>query len=101
MPADYRRKLDISTGIHRTTFSQNGVAFTREAFASRPDQVMVFHYTATKAARRSVAFRASASHARPAGKTVADAKGLSWDAVMPNKLKHACGLRVAAFAAEA
>ena len=48
VPADYRRRLDISTGIHRTTFSRGGVVFTREAFASRPDQVMVFHYGATK-----------------------------------------------------
>ena len=30
----------------------DGVAFTREAFASRPDQVMVFRYTASKRRRR-------------------------------------------------
>ena len=52
MPAgpttDYRRALDIANGIHSTTFSRGGVAFTRDAFASRPDQVMVFRYTAGK-----------------------------------------------------
>ena len=48
IPADYRRELNLNTGIHRTTFTQGGVTFTREAFASHPDQVMVFRYTANK-----------------------------------------------------
>ena len=63
---DYRRKLDIATGIHRTTFSRNGVAFTREAFASRPDQVMVFHYTSNKGPGAAALSGRVASHARPA-----------------------------------
>ncbi len=96
LPADYRRKLDISTGIHGTTFSQDGVAFTREAFASRPDQVLVFHYTATNNGRKTGALsgRLRLAPGQPHAKTVADAKGLSWDAVMPNHLKHACVVRV-------
>ena len=96
VPTDYRRRLDISTGIHRTTFSQDGVAFTREAFASRPDQVMVFHYTATRNGRATAALsgRLRLTSGQPHVQTVADAKGLSWAAVMPNGLKHACGLRV-------
>ena len=36
VPVDYRRALDIATGIHRTTFTRHGIAFSREAFASRP-----------------------------------------------------------------
>ncbi len=31
---------------------------------------------------------------QPGAKIVADDKALSWDGVMPNGLKHACGLRV-------
>ena len=98
VPADYRRELDISSGLHRTTFSRNGVAFTREAFASRPDQVMVFHYTATRNGEKTGALsgRLRLVPGQPGVKIVADAKGLSWDAVMPNKLKHACGVRVLA-----
>ncbi|MCX6365110.1 MAG: glycoside hydrolase family 95 protein, partial [Armatimonadetes bacterium] len=46
--ADYRRELDISTGVHRTTFTQNGIAYTREAFVSRPAQALVLRYTADK-----------------------------------------------------
>jgi len=95
-PADYRRSLDISTGIHRTTFSENGVVFTREAFASRPDQVMVFHYLATKSGEPfgGLSGRLQLTPGQPGAKTVADDKGLSWDAAMPNTLKHACGVRV-------
>ena len=96
LPADYRRSLDILTGIHRTTFAQGGIAFRREAFASRPDQVLVFRYSATKNGEKAgeLSGRLRLGSGQPGVKTVADAKGLSWDAVMPNNLKHVCGLRV-------
>src|SRR4051812_322493 len=40
----YRRMLNISTGVHTTSFNINGIRFEREAFASNPDQIMVFKY---------------------------------------------------------
>jgi len=93
--AGYRRELDISTGIHRTTYSQGGVTIVREAFASRPDQVMVFHYTATKEGKPTAALsgRVRLVPGQPEAQVAADAQGLSWDAAMPNQLKHACRLR--------
>ncbi|MBK1827635.1 glycoside hydrolase family 95 protein [Haloferula rosea] len=42
----YRRDLDITTGISRTSYSVDGVTYTREVFVSAPDQVMVVHLTA-------------------------------------------------------
>jgi len=45
---NYRRELDISRAMHTVTYTSDGVAFRREAFASFPDQVMVFRYTADK-----------------------------------------------------
>lgn len=92
----YRRALDISTGVHRTTFSQDGVTFAREAFASRPDQVMVFHYTAGKDGKPAPALSGQLrlKPGQPDSRVIADAQGLSWDAVMPNRLKHACRVRV-------
>lgn len=98
LPADYRRGLDISRGIHRTTFSRDGLRFAREAFASRPDQVMVFHYTAHKAGKPAAALsgRLRLKPGQPNTRVVADPSGLSWEAAMPNGLKHACRLRALA-----
>ena len=46
--ANYRRELDISRALHTVSYTSDGVAFRREAFASFPDQVMVFRFTADK-----------------------------------------------------
>ena len=37
----YRRELDLDTAIATTTYRVNGVTYTRQAFASFPDQVIV------------------------------------------------------------
>lgn len=94
--AAYRRELDISTGIHRTMFSQDGVTFTREAFASRPDHVLVFRYMAEQDGKPVPAFsgRLRLQPGQPEAQVVAGGSRLSWDAAMPNGLKHACRLRV-------
>ena len=54
---DYRRQLDLDTGVVRVTYAQNGTHFTREVFASRPDEVIVVHFTAD--AKGAIGFRAS------------------------------------------
>lgn len=38
---NYRRELDLDTAIATTTYRLNGVTYTRQAFASYPDQVIV------------------------------------------------------------
>lgn len=45
---DYRRELDLSTGIHTTTYTCDGVSYLREAFVSHPDQALVIRLTAGK-----------------------------------------------------
>lgn len=45
---NYYRELDLMTGIARTTFVQDGVKFTREVFASHPDQAIVIRLTADR-----------------------------------------------------
>ncbi|WP_373331042.1 glycoside hydrolase family 95 protein [Salmonirosea aquatica] len=44
----YRRELDISNALATTTYTQNGVEYRREIFASAPDQIIVIHLTASK-----------------------------------------------------
>lgn len=45
----YYRDLDIRDAIATTRFTINGVKYTREVFASAPDQVIVIRFTATGA----------------------------------------------------
>lgn len=96
LSAGYRRELDIATGIHRTMFQRNDTHFVREAFASRPDQVLVFRYTAT---REGKPFGALSGKIRlvpgqPDTAVVAGEGTLGWESSLPNSLKHACRLRV-------
>ena len=44
----YRRELDLDSGIARVEYESAGVRFTREIFASAPDQVIVIRLTAGK-----------------------------------------------------
>jgi alpha-L-fucosidase 2 len=44
----YRRQLDLETAIARVQYQQGDVTYTREAFVSYPDQVVVVRLTATK-----------------------------------------------------
>ncbi|NUR59078.1 MAG: glycoside hydrolase family 95 protein [Catenulispora sp.] len=39
----YRRTLDLSNGYASTTYQYGGVSYTREAYASHPDDVVVVH----------------------------------------------------------
>lgn len=44
--AEYRRDLDLTTGIAKVSYRVDGVQYTREVFASFPDQVIVIRLTA-------------------------------------------------------
>ncbi|MEO3756334.1 glycoside hydrolase N-terminal domain-containing protein [Streptomyces sp. B6B3] len=50
---DYYRELDLSTAVALTRYAQGGVTFTREVFASAPDQVIVVRLTASASGRIS------------------------------------------------
>lgn len=45
---DYRRALDLTNAVSTIDYQQDGVAFHREAFVSAPDQVLVYHYKASR-----------------------------------------------------
>jgi alpha-L-fucosidase 2 len=44
----YRRSLDLDRAVVTTTFKRDGVTYTREVFATAPDQVVVVRLTADK-----------------------------------------------------
>ncbi len=54
---NYRRELNLDTAVTRTTFQTEGVAFTREIFASAPDQVLVARFTSDAPGTISFAVR--------------------------------------------
>lgn len=45
---DYRRSLDLDTGIAETTYVNDDVQFTRQVFASVPDNIIVVHIRASR-----------------------------------------------------
>lgn len=68
--SDYRRALDLSTGLHRTEYKVNGISFAREIFISEPDQVLVMRLMADRA--KSLSFNISLSPAMNASVTMTD-----------------------------
>jgi len=44
----YYRELNLMTGVVLSTFSQNGIRYTREVFASHPDKAIVIRLTADR-----------------------------------------------------
>ncbi|MDP8242565.1 MAG: glycoside hydrolase family 95 protein [Candidatus Hinthialibacter antarcticus] len=46
--SDYRRELNLETAIAKTTYTQDGVTYTREYFSSPVDQVIAVRITASK-----------------------------------------------------
>jgi alpha-L-fucosidase 2 len=83
---NYTRSLDIAKGIHITSFEVNGIRYSREAFASHPNQVMVFNYNASS--KKALSGKISLTSAQGAG-SIATENGLSFSAEMPNHLKYA------------
>ena len=53
---NYYRELDIENATSKTTFSTNGINYTREAFTSFPDQLLIIRLTASK--KNSISFTA-------------------------------------------
>jgi alpha-L-fucosidase 2 len=54
---NYKRELDLTNALSKTTYTSNGIDYTREYFASQPDQVIAVHLTASKSG--SISFEAS------------------------------------------
>ncbi len=46
---NYRRELDMETGVTTVTYTSGGVTYRREVFVSYPDKVMVVRVTSDKA----------------------------------------------------
>lgn len=67
----YRRTLDLARGVNGTSYVRSGVTYRREIFASRPDDVIVLHFSqsgeATTPARSHWRERTARSPRSPSG----------------------------------
>lgn len=84
-PTQYRRELDLATATARTTFTLAGVTHTREAFASRPDEVILFRWTASQRGAISGTLRLQGAHDET---TEAGPDGLKFSGKLPNGLEY-------------
>ncbi|RLJ74635.1 glycoside hydrolase family 95 protein [Pedobacter alluvionis] len=66
--SNYKRSLDISTAVAKTSFTSNGINYQREYFASQPDQAIVIHLTADKSKAISFDAELSSPHRKSAVK---------------------------------
>ncbi|MGY5354138.1 glycoside hydrolase family 95 protein [Wenyingzhuangia sp. IMCC45467] len=55
--SDYRRELDLENAKATVTYTQDGVKFKREIFASYPDKVFVVHFSSDK--KGKISFKTS------------------------------------------
>jgi alpha-L-fucosidase 2 len=69
--SDYRRELDLNTAIARVSYYADGVLFTRNAFASYPDNVIVEFLTADKPGGISFTLKMDSPHADSETKAIA------------------------------
>ena len=60
-PADYRRQLDLRTAVNTTEYSVDGIRFSRTAFASIPDKVVVLRVESDKKASFGLSFNSDLS----------------------------------------
>ncbi|WP_351236914.1 glycoside hydrolase family 95 protein [Streptomyces sp. NPDC002133] len=85
--SDYRRALDLRQGLVSATYERSGVTYRRQIFASRPDDVLVAHFTQSGGGRYTGAISLDGTHgetttASPAGRYA------SFGAAFPNGLRY-------------
>ena len=94
---NYRRDLDLTTATAHVSFTSDGVTFSREVFASAPDQVIVVRLTASRPGRISFEARmqtpqratVEASRTQAAGPKIRwRAGGLALDNDAPGNAQH-------------
>ena len=87
-PTGYRRWLDLDRAVVGTQWTQDKVVYTREAFASYPDQVIVIRLNASK--RGSLNFKAHLSSVHPTARSFA--------LTLPTPLRCKASSRASSFA---
>lgn len=69
---DYKRELDITEAVARTSYTVNGVDFTREYLASSPNQVVVVNLKASKPGQLTFETALTSPHKKSSTRKVDD-----------------------------
>ena len=72
---NYYRELDIERAVAKTSYTVDGVTYTRQSLASFPDRVIVIRLTASRPG--SISFTAAFTTPQPKAKIVTQAKDLT------------------------
>lgn len=91
---EYRRVLDLESGIHATSHGTTGRRVRREAFASRAADLLVLHYEADSAGALDCDIALSSAQTVAATADAAT-RTVRFGGVLGNGLRHAAVLRVA------
>lgn len=89
---NFSRSLDLATGIHTTSWKQDDTTYTREVFASKPDEAIVIRILADKPAKISGSLRVVGAHKEST--TAADGQ-LSFTGTLANGMRKAAKLKLA------
>ncbi|MEV7080033.1 glycoside hydrolase family 95 protein [Streptomyces sp. NPDC093516] len=76
----YRRTLDLERAVVTTSYERSGVTYRREIFASRPDDVIVLHFTQSGGGRYTGTVTLAGTHGEEAA--------TSFGAAFPNGLRY-------------
>ncbi|MCH5672142.1 glycosyl hydrolase family 95 catalytic domain-containing protein [Streptomyces gilvus] len=76
----YRRTLDLARGVVTTSYVRSGATYQRQLFASRPDDVIVLHFTQSGKGHYTGTVTLEGTHGEGAG--------ISFGAAFANGLKY-------------
>jgi alpha-L-fucosidase 2 len=89
--SNYRRSLDISTGVAGVSYTAGAVDYQRELFCSAPDHVLVMRFTTSDPSGGSAKIRLTDARGGP---TQVGDRWLKIGGVLTNGLKYEAQLRV-------
>jgi alpha-L-fucosidase 2 len=87
----YQRRLDIDSAVHTIQYRADGIDYAREYFASAPQQVLVFRFTADKPGAYKGTLKLNDAHA--AG-SLADGNLLTAGGQLANGLRYETAVQV-------
>lgn len=83
--SSYTRKLSLAEAVHQVQYTQNNIIYKRDYFASFPDKVMVFKFSASQKGAYSATVRLKDEHGR---KTTVSGQTMTFSGTLNNGMKY-------------